>query len=377
MKKQNTTTSKTVGKKKNNPNSVKKKQTKNKTKKVEKTREKKNIYLILFSIFMLGVLLIFSAYAWFSTALNVQVRTFNMVVTKNSGLTISLDGINFDSYVDISKVILIDELKNTYPNNRSQWASNGLIPVSSPGITNPNSYFFDIYSSNGVMYKNRNKDRGYVTTILDHENYIRQFNYIIAFDLFLKNDSGSPVSDNLYLDDGTGLTLESEEDEEMSGLINSVRFGFVKVGSVPMDTDVETIQNIQCNNDCRSIIYEPNDTSHTDLSIERARKYGINLVDGQTFPTYSYIRAGGPFLLSDTVSGSANLDPNYFALQQTISNRDFDTPLFQIPDGITKMRVYVWIEGQDIDSLETNSEGSEVAIIINLVKDTVGYTTFN
>ena len=40
------------------------------------------------------------------------------------------------------------------------------------------------------------------------------------------------------------------------------------------------------------------------------------------------------------------------------------------------MRVYVWIEGQDIDSLETDSEGAEVSISINFIKDTYGYTEY-
>ena len=58
------------------------------------------------------------------------------------------------------------------------------------------------------------------------------------------------------------------------------------------------------------------------------------------------------------------------------SCKAFDEPLFTIPDGITKMRVYVWIEGQDIDSLETDSEGAEVSISINFIKDTYGYTEY-
>ena len=137
----------------------------------------------------MGVLLIFSAYAWFSTALNVQVRTFNMVVTRNSGLTISLDGINYDSFVEISKTILIDELKNTYPNNLSQWAANGMIPVSTNGIPNSDTYFFDIYSSSGVRYKNKAREVGFLSTIREREEYRRSFNNWIAFDLFLKNDT--------------------------------------------------------------------------------------------------------------------------------------------------------------------------------------------
>lgn len=338
--------------------------------------DKHRFFMSILVIFFLGVLLIFSAYAWFSTSLNVKIKTFNMVVSRNSGLSISFDAINYDKSIEISKEILIDKLIETYPNNLSQWANNGLVPVSSPGITNPNSYFFDIYHSSGVRYKNKNKDQGYVTTSLAREIQRRSVNNYIAFDLFFKNETGSPISDNLFLEQGTEFVMTSDSGDEMTGLVNSARIGFVKVASVPHDTPVETIQNLQCNNDCRSIIYEPHSTEHTDLSIERAKKFGINLKKGKEFPTYAYQKAGGPFDIADTISGAANLNYEYFRLQETLTENIFDDPLFTIPDGITKVRIYVWLEGQDIDSLETDSDGAEVSISINFIKDTYGYTEY-
>ena len=338
--------------------------------------DKHRFFMSVVVIFFLGVLLIFSAYAWFSTSLNVKVKTFNMIVSRNSGLSISFDAINYDKSIEISEDLLINKLVETYPNNLSQWASKGLVPVSSPGITNSNSYFFDIYRSSGVKYKDRKHDKGYITTSLYVENERRSVNNFIAFDLFFKNETGSPIDDHLFLAEGTEFLMTSDSNEEMTGLVNSARIGFVKVGSVPHDTPVATIQNLQCNNNCQSIIYEPNSLIHSELSIERAKKFGINLSDGNEFPTYAYKKAGGPFELSNTISGSAGLDYNYFKLQETISVNALDEPLFTIPDGITKVRVYVWIEGQDIDSLETDSEGAEVSISINFIKDTYGYTEY-
>lgn len=340
-------------------------------------KDKHRFYLSIIVIILLGILLIFSTYAWFSTALNVRVKTFNMIVTKNSGLSISFDAINYDRAIEISEDVLINKLVETYPNNLSQWAANGLVPVSSPGITNNNSYFFDIYSSSGVRYKTKDMTDGFISTALARENSRRAFNNFIAFDLFLKNETGSPIDDNLYLEHDTEFVMTSKEStEEMIGLVNSARIGFVKVGSVPINTPVSTIQNLGCNNNCQSIIYEPNSLEHSDLSIERAKKFGINLKKGNSFPTYAYIKAGGPFEIADTVSGSVALDYNYFKLQKTITEDDFDRPLFSIPNGITKLRVYVWLEGQDIDSLETDSEGAEVSISISFVKDTQGYTEY-
>ena len=85
------------------------------------------------------------------------------------------------------------------------------------------------------------------------------------------------------------------------------------------------------------------------------------------------IKAGGPIYVKDNVSGSPNLDLNYFALQNTIHEEDFDRPLFDIPDGITKARIYLWIEGQDIDALEVHSEGAPIYLNLDLEKDLAGY----
>ena len=103
----------------------------------------------------------------------------------------------------------------------------------------------------------------------DNKNYI-------AFDLFLKNITGSPVSDNLYIDEGTNVIVDEGNTEQIQGLINSVRIGFVKIGTVSRTATINEIQNMECNNNCEMIIYEPNSTSHTDLSIERAKKYNVD-----------------------------------------------------------------------------------------------------
>ena len=68
-----------------------------------------------------------------------------------------------------------------------------------------------------------------------------------------------------------------------------------------------------------------------------------------------------------------DLDTEHFALQNTIFESDFSRPIFQIPNGITKARVYIWIEGQDVDALEVHSEGAPVALNLDLEKDLAGY----
>lgn len=333
---------------------------------------KNNLKMMFVVILSFGTLFIFASYAWFSTNLNVKINTFQMTVNKNSGLEISLDGVNFDTFVEISEDILVNELKRTYPNNISQWAAAGLTPVSTVGIRNSNSDKYDIYASSGVRYRNIDMKNGYFRVGRTTEDSNSNYNNFIAFDIFLKNNSGSPVSDNLYLESTTEIKLIEDTTDEMVGLFNSLRLGFLKIGSVPLNASVNEIQNVKCNNSCTSIIYEPNALSHIDFSIEKALNNGVTLVDGEYFPTYGCINSGGPIFVKDAISGSPRLDYNYFKLQETITDADLEKPLFSLPSGITKVRLYLWVEGQDIDSLETDSSGTKIDVSINLMKDTAG-----
>ena len=80
--------------------------------KEEKVNKKRNFNLLLFVTFLSGVILIVSTYAWFYASLNVRVNFFNIKVTDEKGLFISLDGINFGSTVEIDKYHLIHLLNN-------------------------------------------------------------------------------------------------------------------------------------------------------------------------------------------------------------------------------------------------------------------------
>ena len=180
VKNKNTTNNKNIKsiKKTNNKNISKKVNTENKTRsnKIRATKEKmlikcrenkRNIFLTVFVIFMLAVLLIVSSYAWFSTTLNVKIKTFNMLVTRNDGLSISHDAVTYGNYIEISRGLLYDDLGRTYPNFKTMWNANGLVPVSTNGPSSRNSYFFDVYTTSGILYTDFvKKSNGIVTTEL-------------------------------------------------------------------------------------------------------------------------------------------------------------------------------------------------------------------
>lgn len=338
---------------------------------IEKINSKQTLIVAFFS----GVLLIVSTYAWLSQSLNVQVKFFDLSVATDNGLFISLDGIEYSDSVQISLDSVINDLKATYPNHTNQWATGGLWPVSSNGIRNADRDKFDVFLGEMSRLRNKKTNRRFLNTRIINEDEPSPLNAYIGFDIFLKNVSGSPKSDNLYLDETSIDFSEGTEEEvmtSMTNIMNSMRFGIVRIGSVPSKTDVKTIQNLKCNNNCDVVIYEPRSTFHSVDSIDKLKEYGINITDGIYSPTYGVINEGNYLEHMNGQEGSGlPLDTEHFALQHAITS--FERPIFQVPNGVTKLRVYVWIEGQDVDSLETYSKGAAIDIAINFSKDLAGY----
>ena len=338
--------------------------------------------LLILVVFFLFVALTFATYAWFSASLNVKVKFFDVKVSTETGLFISLDGVNFSDSIEISRESITSDLRRLYPNHTNQWAATGLWSVSSNGIPNSNSDKFAMY--NGTLAKYTDKARKgirYVDTTLISEDESSEWNQYIAFDIFLKNVSGSPKKDNLYIGRGTYIDFDDTVDEEtrdkMQDIFNTMRMGIVKIGETSSKSDVNTIQNLQCNGECVSLIYEPNNTKHNQESIDAAAELGITLSDNSYVPTYGVIAEGDHLdHKSGFINSGVELDTEHFALQHTIFESDFSNPIFEIPNGITKARVYVWIEGQDVDALEVHSEGAQVALNLDLEKDLAGYEEY-
>ena len=329
-----------------------------------------NFNLLLILTFLTGLLLIISSYAWFSSALDFKIKFFTITASTNTGLFISLDGQEFSSSIDVNVDTVINNLK-TYPNHKNRWASKRLYPASSNGISNSNNSTFDMFKGIVFDYK-PNTDRRVISVELEEELEPTTDSTFIAFDVFFKNVSGSPKPDNLYLDTGSGVDFANENTDDSNGIINAIRFGVLKINSVPLKSELNLIQNMGCNNSCESVIFEPRATNHSNASIQRVKEMGIRLINGTYFPTYAIIKEGTQLESRSGYQGTnIALDTEHFKLQNTLIN--LNTPLIEVPNAITKARIYVWVEGQDVDILESISKGSNISITLNFRKDLAGY----
>ncbi len=332
-------------------------------------RRKINFNVLLIFAFCVGLILIVVTYAWFSSSIDATVDFVKLTVNRETGLYASLDGVNYGSEIIVNEENILYGITDEYPDHNNKWSNNGLVPVSSNGIIDANNKYFTFFENSRLDYLEDNGRRYLDTIYYDEENSLGS--RYVAFDVFLKNISNTPYSDNLYLYDGTGVYLNEGYEEEIPGLFNSIRIGIAWQGFTPdKNADAQTVQNLECNNECFSTIYEPNSTEHSDYSIGKLKRYGIDITNGEYVPTYAVINEG-KYLEHDSGHSNIPLNTEYFAEQETIT--DLDDRLFELPHGITKIRVYIWIEGQDVDSLEVYSTGALVNVTLNFFKDLAGY----
>jgi hypothetical protein len=369
---------------------------------------------------LIAIVLSASTYAWFIGMRTVNVSSFDIEIASVDSLLLSLNGENWGTTVTISQDNFNDidpeDGKTTYVGNTNTWGGAGLIPMSSIGE-------MDVTASRMKLYEKASLTAtpgGYriMASRVNNMEALEQDGYV-AFDLFVKNLSGTQYIEeaDLLAEEAIYLTTDSEVSVavggvENTGIENSVRVAFAQIGRVAGTADdVPTITGITCTSDgakhvtgiCRTAqIWEPNDKDHVDNAISwydtscKARiasnvtltaSYSGNcnpIIDGVTYPTYA---------VADAISSSANIDVydgaeyNTYAPEPAPADpllvpyscftdsdkqlRGTSRPLFMtlMPNSITKVRIYVYIEGQDIDNYDFASIGKKIAVKFGFTKE--------
>ena len=118
-------------------------------------------------------------------------------------------------------------------------------------------------------------------------------------------------------------------------------------------------------------IWEPNADVHTASAISNAKdSYGITTTAGPEIDPVVYygvkqnITTGIALPTTNNGTDTTNftkITPSYVTNQTMV-----DTPIFSLKAGITKVRVYMWVEGQDVDC-ENTASGSDISYNLQFV----------
>lgn len=329
----------------------------------EKHRNKR-LFLMLLLLFAIGITLTSSSYAWFTSNRIATVWLMDVKVAAQNGIEISADGAKWGSEITIEE---LQDAHLTYPSSVNQLPTI-LEPVSTIGEVEAGQ----LKMFYGKVENARNSSSEFVLRA-SRETEERGFGddftsaRYLAFDIFLKTNSAT----ELYLSDESGITYNGEES---LGIENSMRFAFVIEGNTSENSPVSTIQLMRTSSRSNVYIWEPNYNIHTENAILNARDvYGMNISSPSGVLGYEGVKAEIPrdagVLLSTAKKSNF---PAYFDNVRVdyTSKVDFNDSIqvFNLESGVTKIRVYVWIEGQDVDC-ENSAADSGMKINLQFTKN--------
>lgn len=271
------------------------------------------------------------SYAWFTMGSDATVGEIEVGVSQADGMQISVNAFDWKSFVDQ------DEL-GTVKTNILPASTTKFLPTSSVGNYNGGKQEMFLGTMNNDKLTATKLEELVGTEAEGVQTAAVAANYI-AFDLYIKLDSKS-----LFNLDSTS-TVDGQYNSELAS-----RISFTHLGTAPAN---QPNSALALSAKINQKIWEPNSKEHTSfvlgnnasLENQKVEYYGVKQeISSGIDPTSS----------NEALSKVETVD---FADSTT------DLNLFTLEAGISKIRVYIWLEGQDVDC---NNDVSSGKIITNL-----------
>ena len=319
-----------------------------------KNKKKLNLRSSLLVLLLIAILLIASTYAWFTANTVVTISTLNVHVEAKGGLQISADGINWKTVLS-NDDIAPDKL-TTYAGNVNQIPTI-LEPVSTTGNVTDGKMdmFYGVVTAATAADDTAGIKLGdfTLTTSKQVDTKGTTGKYIV-FDAFLKVDKDQTLS----LTKNSDVKADTAKSEDR-GLKNAARVAFVPSTSVAADgAETTAIQSLVP--DGKACIWEPNDDVHTAAAVSAASSiYGLTTSTTGAAPLSYY---GVKAEISTPVPLNSKAEASFAEVKPSIQTKEGNDAVNKVCDlkkGITKVRIYMWVDGQDVDC-ENNASGSDI-----------------
>lgn len=429
--------------------------TKTVNKKTKKKRQQRKLAWLFTLTGITALVLIVETYAWFIGTGSIKTSEFEIGVSTEKSLFLSLDGVNWSENLTISKENVEGTLEgegtkdshNAYEGHTNKWVNEeiGLIPISTNGEKDYDVSRLKLYGKSSITatpggfrlistrldnYSSTEGDDGESVLVNEQEGYV-------AFDLFIKNGEGVDYiptyneedDEAIYLttDSSVSVVKSGEEETEDYGLANSVRVAFAQIGRIASyQAETEDIVGMVCSptysgedgkpgvgdqtglcEDTKTTIWEPNDAAHNAKLIEyfervcKGKKVETDDETGSSIVTYgadeeikcvelTETGAVSTYVVNSNITSADNVDvydgingydiseiedyklSNYETFTDTHKLlTDEERPAFfkLAANSITKIRVYIYLEGQDVDNYDLISLGKKIKINFGFTKD--------
>lgn len=384
--------------------------------KSQKNKRKSEMNAMFFIILIAAVMFIISTYAWFSTQKNVSITNLQGTVEVAEGLEISLDAQNWSNGIVLGKeegqLSIID---NAYTGHHNI-SPTEMLPVSTLGLVSSNT-MTDLKMLRGKI--ENSKILSEIKPMNEQQTDATKADYpgYFAFDIFLKNSSKSDTQDDiLQLNYDSSLEI-MDASKVNTGLQNTARVAFVKYsGTSDVMANQATILKETAGVGVGAVssyisdvaIWEPNSNAHSEYIVTNNNMITWSAADSTAYatktldngkkgfdvttqmPTYalkesaegatindiykwdgSETKIQKQYVLQTKVTAKASTEDDYAledGVQDLVSTSNGTTKFGIAPSKISRIRIYVWLEGQDVDCINYASHGGGIKVNIGLVK---------
>ena len=285
---------------------------------MKKTFKKRAFISAIAMLIVSAIVLTSATYAWFSMAKRVEVESMELNVTSPEGIQISANTSAFTTKLTVDDIKgesstrftayegNINNIPETVKPSSSAFATSGFLPKFFDGSINDQGKM-DVYARDDV-------GSGFV-----------------AFDLFIKVKAATTVKFG-------SSTVTCEANPELP---TAMRIALVRCGTVAEKADAAAIGSVlPANASANKVMYELNASEHTTA----ATALGASGV--MTTKPLTSERSG---MITDGTYNNIVSNTNFTGIYATTIATAASAAKIDVNAGITRMRVYMWMEGNDVD----------------------------
>ena len=348
-------------------------------------KKKSNLKLSILLLILLLIVLTASTYAWFTANQTVTVESIDVNIEAKNGLQISTNAVDWKSIITNA-----DITTNAYTGNTNQLPTS-MEPVSTVGEIDTNTGYMKMYYGKVESAETgNNKGKDVLTATAETEPAVDDVTpKFVSFDVFLR------VTADTKLKMTNGSKVVKKDSSTDTGIKQASRVAFCVEGTVDAGAataDMTALKGAKSFLGAGKTVYiwEPNANLHTSAAVNHAsNNYGIKSLttDGAIANKVTYAGIKQAFatetLLKDSYTEGDNfatITPDYITYanaegEMLKSDGSEGTPespaeqkIFALSAGVTKVRVYMWIEGQDVDC-ENNASGTDISYNLQFTID--------
>ena len=312
---------------------------------MKKTIKRRAFAMAMVMLMLTTVALTSSTFAWFTMGNSADVEAMELRVQSIEGIEISANAETWTGYLegeDFFGEAFVDD--DSYVADRYA-AYEGNTNIYPSALTPVSSAFQSADTSTGFANFYKSAIDGGATTA-DVSAVVQNAEAgFVAFDLFFKIANETGAEQVIYFDEST-FTDGSEEQKAPSAL----RVAFTPLGTVETTAEPAAATALNSFTASKTVSYEVDSLTRSEDATNNGFSAGAQQTKYLSSTATGVAVSNGILDTGNTINGTAVTD------QSAASDK-----CFTLPAGITKVRVYIWMEGQDVDCVNSVAGSSLIA----------------